>query len=96
MSEPIGARVDFTVPFSLENVTKLIEWVRTAVLENWEKHADSKSEPAPNLDALQLPAAARVGRGSLFRLVGQVLFAWRYTFRLAPKSSVLSQHHRAC
>ena len=61
MSEPIGASVEFAAPFSAENVTKLIECVRAAVLENWEKHSDGYSrstERTPHLEALDLPAAA--------------------------------------
>ena len=58
MSDPIGVSVEFAAPFSLENVTKVIECVRAAVLENWEKHADQYSNPTPNLAELELPAVA--------------------------------------
>jgi hypothetical protein len=58
MSDPIGASVHFAAPLSLDNVSKLIECARAAVMENWEKHTDQYSLPAPHLEALQLPAAA--------------------------------------
>jgi hypothetical protein len=61
MSEPIGASIDFSARFSAENVTTLIECVRAAVLENWEKHSDEyarATERTPHLEALELPAAA--------------------------------------
>ena len=43
----MGAFVEFTALFSLRNAAKLIECVRAAVMENWEKHADQNSLPAP-------------------------------------------------